>query len=262
MRVFTYCSCRSSHYGYQYCTFTSDSKEKKQSLLFSELSESNSINAEFIKWCENYNGWQLALQQSATKKHYLLMVGQLEKSRELEKRIQKMHGTPISDKVCPDSDYYITIGWLGNSEEIKYLSVFLLKEYKKDGYRDLFNKLEPTIGKTSDATRYEIDTKSFNAIFANISEVNSKKPNNSRIQTLKIKICKITSSSKRYLSCADAQRKREKLSVRKKNIEECISFVSNFDNLSGKVPLLIAYDYFSIASKIDIRIDYEYLWFY
>lgn len=263
MLVFTHCSCRSSRYGYQYSYFPSDSKEKKQSLLFSELSESNSINAEFIKWCENYNGWQLALWQSSGKEKYLLMVGQLEKSRELEKKIQKKRGVPISNENSLDSDYYMTIGWLGDAEEIKRLTVFLLKEYKKDGYRDLFNRLELTIRKSSDAERYEIDTESFNAIFASIPEVSvvSPNPHNSRTIFLEMMARKVT-SSEIYLSCANAQKKQEPLSIRKKNIDKCISIISNFDRLSGKVPLLIAYDYFSVDSKIDIRIDYEYLWFY
>ena len=260
MRVFTYCSCRSSQYGYQYSYFTSNSKEKKQSLLSSELSKSNLINAEFIKWCENYNGWQLALWHFSNTKKYLLMVGQLEKSRELEKKIQKRRCVSIPNENSLDSDYYMTIGWLGCAEEIKRLTVFLLKEYKEDGYRNLFNKLELTINKSSDARRYEIDTESFNDIFANIPKVNvvSKKPNNSITNFVEMMLHKDTHPYKRYLSCANAQ----KLSVRKEKIDECISIISNFDRLSGKIPLLIAYDYFSIASKIDIRIDYQYLWFY
>lgn len=266
MRVFTYCSCRSSRYGYQYCCFTSDSKEKKRSLLSLKLSESNPINAEFIKWCEYYNSWQLALRKLSSRKEYLLMVGQLEKSRELEKKIRKRRNDPIPNENGFDSDCYITVGWLGNAEEIKRLSVFLLKEYKKDGYRDLFNKLEPTIKRTDNAAGYEIDTESFNAVFADIPKVNvvSRKSDNSRngfweIITRKIKP---TSSSEIYLSSADAQRKQELLSMRKKNVEHCISVISDFDSLSGEVPLLIAYDYFSPVYKIDIRIDYEYLWFY
>ena len=160
MRVFTYCSCRSSRYGFQYCHFTSDSKEKKQSLLSSELSESKSVNAEFIKWCEKYNGWQLVLLQNSQKTNYLLMVGQLEKSRELEKQIKKSRGEPVSNDNGLDSEYYMTLGFLGNAVEIKKLAVFLLKEYKKDGYCELFDKLEKTIRKTEDSTRYEIEIQS------------------------------------------------------------------------------------------------------
>ncbi len=268
MLVFTYCSYRSSHYGYQYCNFTSDSKEKKQSLLSSELSKSNLIDVKFIEWCENRNGWQLALQQLTNKKNnkgnYLLMIGQLEKSRELEKKIEKHKGMFIQDENNLDSDYYITIGWLGNDEEIQRLSVFLLEEYKKDGYRDLFNRLELTIRKTDDSTRYEIDTKFFNAIFTSIPEVNtvSVKPNNNRTGFWEMMTRKVTSSSEIYLSCANAERNKEVRSMRKKNIDKCISAISNFDNLIGKVPLLIAYDYFIIDAKINIRIDYEYLWSY
>lgn len=263
MFVFTYCSYRSSRYGYQYCNFTSNSKEKKQSLLSSELSKCNSVNAKFIEWCENFNGWQLALQQLINKESYLLMIGQLEKSRELEKKIEKHKGRLIQDENSLDSDYYITIGWLGNGEEMQRLSVFLLEEYKKDGYRDLFNRLEHTISKTNDATRYEIDTESFNAIFTNIPEVNTVSvTTNNRTGFWKMITRKGTSSSEIYLSWADAQRKKEQRSMRKKNIDKCISAISNFDNLIGKVPLLIAYDYFSIDAKINIRIDYEYLWSY
>lgn len=95
----------------------------------------------------------------------------------------------------------MTIGWLGDAEEIKRLTVFLLKEYKKDGYRDLFNRLELTIRKSSDAERYEIDTESFNAIFASIPEVSvvSPNPHNSRTIFLEMMARKVT-SSEIYLS--------------------------------------------------------------
>lgn len=94
------------------------------------------------------------------------------------------------------------------------------------------------------------------------NETVSDKPNNNRTSFWKMMIRKVTSSSDIYLSFANAQREEEQRSMRKKNIDKCISAISNFDNLTGEVPLLIAYDYFSIDDQIDIRIDYEYLWSY
>ena len=79
------------------------------------------------------------------KDKFLLMVGQLEKSRELEKRIQIKRGNSNDNLNSLDSDYYMTLGFLGSSQEIKKLTVFMMKEYMKDGYRSLFNRLEGTI---------------------------------------------------------------------------------------------------------------------
>lgn len=261
MDIFTYCSCRSSRYGYQYCCFTSECTDTKLSFLSSELSECKVRSEEFVKWCENYNGWQLALISKNKDKH-LLMVGQLEKSRELEKKIQKKKGNLNFDENSLDSDYYMTLGFLGSSKEIKRVTVFMLQEYKNDGFRNLFNRLEGTIRKTDDAARYEINTKKFNSIFSSIPDVSSTDRNSSVINGLFGKMVYKVSSSDTYLSHIKAKSQNIPLYMRKKNIEKCIETISNFNDLSGITPLLIAYDYFRLDTKINIRIDYEYLWNY
>lgn len=264
MLVFTYCSSRSSRYGYQYSYFSSDSTKAVCSFLSSEMSGQTAISKEFIKWCENYNGWQLALRKSKQKDEYLLMVGQLEKSRELEKKIQMKRGNTDLDLNSLDSDYYISLGFLGSSNEIKRITVFMLREYKNDGFRALFNLLEKSIRKIEDATRYEIDTKQFNSIFNNVPAVGpsvTATTNSSFNHPLGRLVRKVVPFGT-YLSLVKAKIHEETLSTRKKRVEKCIDILSNFDNLSGNVPLLIAYDYFKIDAIIDIRIDYEYLWYY
>lgn len=263
MLIFTYCSCRSSRYGYQYSYFSSECTETIYSLLSSELSESNAIHKEFIKWCENYSGWQLALRQGKQKDKFLLMVGQLEKSRELEKKIQIKRGNAQGDLNSLDSDYYMTLGFLGSSQEIKKLTVFMMREYMKDGYRSLFNRLEGTINKTDDATRYVINTKAFNSIFCDLPEISLShsvglKPNG----LFNNLILKSVMPTDTYLSSAKAQSKKTSLPDRKKSFEKCIEMISDFENLSGILPLLIAYDYFRIDTRIYVRIDYDYLWKY
>lgn len=266
MLILTYCSCRSSHYGYQYCYFTSECTEKRLSFLSSELSElpeCGRIPKEFIKWCENFNGWQLALRKSPNKEQYLLMVGQLEKSRELEKKIRKRNGDTNFDENSLDSDYYMTLGFLGSLKEIKNLAVFMLKEYKHDGFRRLFNDLENTIRKTDDATRYEIDTQSFNSVFVALPEVSSVISNNLKINNLLGKMVqKVVASNDMYLSEANAKRQNTPLYMKRKNIDKCIDTISGLEKLTGITPLLIAYDYFKVDTRINIRIDYEYLWNY
>ena len=261
MLIFTYCSCKSSHYGYQYCYFTSNCSDNKLSFLSSELSECNAISKEFIKWCENISGWQLVLRKSQTKEKYLLMVGQLEKSRELKKKIQKTNGNLNFDENSLDSDYYMTLGFLGSSQEIKGLTFFMMREFKKDGFQSLFNRLEDTIRKTDDATRYEINTKSFNSIFADLPDVSSPQNVSLKPNTLISKmINKVSTYKDTYLSKALSKGipKYEK----RKNFDKCINMISDIDNLPGMTPLLIAYDYFRADTRINIRIDYEYLWNY
>jgi Holliday junction resolvase len=266
MLIFTYCSCRSLHYGYQYCRFSSEDTEKKLSFLSSELSElpeRERIPKEFIKWCENFNGWQLALRKSPNKEQYLLMVGQLEKSRELEKKIKKWTGDRNFDENSLDSDYYMTLGFLGSLKEIKRLAVYMLKQYKLDGFSSLFDNLENTIRKTDDATRYEINTHSFNSIFDALPEVSSAISNNSKTNNLFDKIVqKVVTSTDTYLSVSNAKRQNTPLYMKRKNIDKCIETISGLEKLTGITPLLIAYDYFKVDTRINIRIDYEYLWNY
>jgi hypothetical protein len=191
------------------------------------------------------------------------MVGQLEKSRELEKKIKKWTGDRNFDENSLDSDYYMTLGFLGSLKEIKRLAVYMLKQYKLDGFSSLFDNLENTIRKTDDATRYEINTHSFNSIFDALPEVSSAISNNSKTNNLFDKIVqKVVTSTDTYLSVSNAKRQNTPLYMKRKNIDKCIETISGLEKLTGITPLLIAYDYFKVDTRINIRIDYEYLWNY
>lgn len=260
MRIYTYCSYRGSHYGYQYSSFNYDSKGSVKSMLSEEMHGHNKkIPGEFIKWCENKNGWQLVLEKVPNKDKYLIMVGQLEKSREFEKkkRKSKSGGETDFDENSLDSDFYMTFGFYGTAVEIKPLIVYLLKQYK-DGFRELFNKLEETIKKSEDAKRYEIDTSLFNGIFSSLDVHEPPIKKNSILGSIvrRIKAPDI------YLSVDRAKDKKESLQIRNKNVDKCVELLSNIEGFSEHILLLIAYEdfsYFNKCDKVNIRIDYEYL---
>lgn len=260
MQVYTYCSCRSSHYGYQYSSFSSDSKGIVKSMLSGEMSEHNVISREFIEWCENKSGWQLVLVKNQYKDKYLIMAGQLEKSRELEKNKRKSRGETNFNENSLDSDFYMTLGFCGTAEEIKQIAVFLLNQYK-DGFCDLFNTLEKTIKKAEDATRYEIDTSIFNPIFRGLS-VPLHSSANSKNSILRNVVHRKKPYPDIRLSVDSAKTKRETLRVRKSHVEKCVELLSNIERFSEHILLLIAYNYFNAGDRANIHIDYEYLWYF
>lgn len=253
MRIYTYCSCRSSRYGYQYASFDSDSTDIARSMLSSERCDV--ISEEFTKWCEDRSGWQLVLERGVGGDKYLLMAGQLEKSKELEKKERKRRGETDFNENHLDSDFYMTLGFLGTASEIKPVAMFLLEQYEDDGFRELFNRLEKIIRKAWDAARYEINTAEFNTVFVDLES-----PAPPKSVFLSKAVRRIKTSPDIRLSVDRARAERETRQARRDNVHRCIKLLPNMEGFSERILLLIAYDCFRISDQVNIHIDYEYLW--
>lgn len=264
MDIFTYCSYRSSQFGFQYSHFKSDSTDDVSSILPIEKNSQEKIPKEFLKWCYNYSGWQLVLKQYSNQ--YFLMIGQLEKSRILDKVEQETRGNIYSNMNNLDSDYYMTIGFLGELDIISKVTQVFIQEYLNDGYRGIFNDFESSIKKNKDFTRYIIDTNKFNDIYMDrVNKVSINKTidiTNSK-NSFKKKFFLIPDKYNNYYGVERAKIYKEDRTERKSNIKKLIEDFSDINNISNKIPILIAYKDSSIDCneyKKGIRIDYEYLW--
>lgn len=256
MDIFTYCSYRSSRYGYQYATFSSKSNGTISSIISSEMKKNIILN-EFVDWCENKSNWQLVLKRIANTKKYLIMVGKLEESRELKKILEYKKGNDDNF----DSDYYMTLGFYGNISEIKPLAFYLLNEYT-DGFRSLFDRLESTISKSCDAARYEIDSTKFNKIFNNIQIPPIPVLSNQKKSIFNCLIHKLKTDPCVRLSVKSAQENSENLKIRKQKVKESSKLLFKMEDFSENILILVACDFFTINEKINIHIDYEYLWYF
>lgn len=224
------------------------------------MSEHNEFPKEFFDWCENKSGWQLVLEK-LDKDNYLVMAGQLEKSRELEKKKLKSKGETAFDENSLDSDFYMTLGFCGTAEEIKPIAKILLNEFK-DGFCKLFNTLENTIRRSEDAARYEINTEKFNRVFIELSVSSLSFSNVPKKSFLGNFIRRFKAYPDIHLSVENATTNNETLTIRKNNIDDCIDLLSNIEDFSDHILLLVAYNYFSISDRVNIHIDYEYLWYF
>ena len=271
MHIYTYCSNKGSRYGYQYASFTFKSGNKLvESRGSAEKSGTveylNEISEEFIRWCEKKNGWQLVLEKIGDNK-YILMAGQLEKSRELKKKQNESKayaytGTSEEEKNNQDSGLYMSLGFQGTASEIKPIAIFMVKQYK-DGFCQLFDQLEKTVSKSADATKYEIDTIKFEKIFSKANDISGECKSSELMSECHPILQKIFRRSfpNIYLSFDTSENKKDKfLSQKKKRIDDCANLLNVMEKFSERLLVVIAYDYFEIKEKINIHIEYEYLW--
>lgn len=156
----------------------------------------------------------------------------------------------------------MTLGFYRKISEIKSLSIYLLNEYANDGFYKLFNTLEDTISKSSDASRYEINATKFNKIFSNLKKIQtleSKESKSLKDYLINSIIRKLKVYPDIRLSIEKAKKNQERPSDRESNVRECSKVLSTMETFSESILLLIAYSYFSIDEKVNIHIDYEYL---
>lgn len=278
MDIYTYGSNRGSCYGYQYSCFSLDRPEKKivtskcaRSDFFKaseKLLDSFEASKEFAKWCENRNGWQLVLKKMENDQ-YLLMAGQLEKSRELKKKINESTAYFYFDKSKQndqDSGLYINLGFCGEASEIKLIAASLVRQLHKDGFYGLFNKIEKTIRKSEDASRYEINVNGFQQILNEM--INAEKTDVvQHTSAKKFFLTKIFSKNKKtpdiYLASDIVKSRSVHKKEKAENIEKCVNLLkTEIKNFSERLLLVAAYDYFEIDERVNIRIDYEYLWYF
>lgn len=249
MQIFTYCSYKNSRNGFQYAKFRSNVGHIIKSEIKTPKGNISSEFREFVNWCENITDWQLVVERVPHAEKYLVMVGQLEKSRKLNETGKK------------DSDFYMTLGFSGSFEEIKPIAIYLLKAYNEDGFRSLFDKLENTISKSDDAMTYKIDAKKFNKIFPKVRTVSTGKDVKKLeklIKTVQKTVQQLDTN--RYLTVKRAKAQQEDLKTRKHNIDMCVERLKTMENFSKGVLLIIAYSDSQINEQINayIRIDYEY----
>ena len=190
------------------------------------------------------------------------MAGQLEKSRELEKKNRKSRGETDFDENGLDSIFYMTLGFCGTAAEIKPIAVFLLKQCKQDGFRELFNALEKTIHQSADAARYEIDTAEFNSIFSGLLVPSRSSPTTKSSGILDNVVRRFIAQPHNRLSVERIKANKETKRTRSDNVNECIELLADMEAFSENFLLLVAYNYFSVSDKINIHIDYEYLWYF
>ncbi|MEE5993314.1 MAG: hypothetical protein V3G42_08740 [Oscillospiraceae bacterium] len=259
MKVYTYCSYRSSRYGYQYAMFLANSVDTIRSMLASE--SAGRIPEEFMQWCENRSNWQLVLEKTAKNK-YWLMAGQLEKSRRLERKRKLQQEKGFFDENSTDSPFYMTIGFYGTAEEIQPIAANFLIAYQKDGFQALFNQLEKTIQKTKDAEHYLIQAKQFNQLFKGLRLPSNaiRRESDEDIFKNALKVFKRVPQPFQRLSITQAKEQKITLSERKRQTLNCVRLLSEMENFSESILLLIAYEDFSIDEKVNIHIDYEYLY--
>lgn len=254
MDIYTYCSYRGSYCGFQFASFNSKELGKVLSFPLNELKQHTEIPREYLDWCQKKSDWQILLERISDRR-YLLVAKSLEKSRQIEMNERRRHGN--NEPLFIDSDYYITLGFCGTAKEILPYAYRLIIEFN-DGFRKLFNELEKTISKTAGACRYSISVPDLLKVFSNtnIKEVIS----NTKPAKNVFGIFHRHPQPYILLSSEEAKTKNIYLSERRKEVERCAAQLSNMESFSENILLLIAYNYFSINQKINIRIDHEYLW--
>jgi len=170
MKIYSHANYKGSLRGFQFADISL--KGSTESFLLTDMPLSFPGIVRY--WCEQKAGWKLILQKIDDTTGILLF-GRMERARELDLKqairqaelsesirkynVEIVTETPEQDLFRLESNFYITLAFIGKITNLRKMACGFLKALLTDGGREIFNDVEKAFSKSADQTRYYVNGK-------------------------------------------------------------------------------------------------------